>query len=193
MWVRGLRGNSATCSALCQPSVTSSDTCKQIGSFWVWFPGGWVCVHSRTLWFSPKNSPVWLGVSPTAATPTDFFQSEVLRLYFSALEPGVAPCVSLPSCSYPFTRLQTWDHRSASHHLAAHHLCPRCPSLPPLLVWMNVCLSPWLSDFHTVWFSGSSGCFLFSNLLLSFFWSCKEAQVIYRHLRLGWKYKPWFF
>ena len=44
-----------------------------------------------------------------------------------------------------------------------------CPSPPLLPVWMNISsLSPWLSDFHTVQFSVSSGCFLFLNLLLSF-------------------------
>ena len=33
-----------------------------------------VCVYSRTPWVSPTNSPVTLGVSPTAAsTPTDFY------------------------------------------------------------------------------------------------------------------------
>ena len=43
-------------------------------------------------------------------------------------------------------------------------VCPSCLSLPLLPVWMNVSsLSPWLSDFHTVRFSVSSGCFLFLN------------------------------
>ena len=47
---------------------------------------------------------------------------------------------------------------------------------------MNVSsLTLWLSDFHTVQFSVSSGWFLFLNLL-SFFWLCKEEQYI--HLRL---------
>ena len=38
---------------------------------------------------------------------------------------------------------------------------------PPLLpIWMNVSpLTPWLSDFHTIRFSSSSGYFLFLNLL----------------------------
>ena len=36
-------------------------------------PGGWFCVHSRTLWVSPMTSPVRLGVSPAASTPTGFF------------------------------------------------------------------------------------------------------------------------
>ena len=34
--------------------------------------GGWVCVHSRPLWVSPRNSPVRLGVSPAASTPQVF-------------------------------------------------------------------------------------------------------------------------
>ena len=41
---------------------------------------------------------------------------------------------------------------------------PGCPSPPLLPVWMNVSsLSPWSSDFHTVRFSVSFGCFLFLN------------------------------
>ena len=57
---------------------------------------------------------------------------------------------------------------------------PGCRSLPLLLVWTNVSsLSPWLSDFHTVQFSVSSGCFLFLNLLLFFFWLCEEAHCVY--------------
>ena len=45
-----------------------------------------------------------------------------------------------------------------------------CPSPSLLPIGMNVSsLTPWLLDFHTVQFSGISGCFLFLNLLLSFF------------------------
>ena len=46
---------------LCFPSLPSLST----GRLWLfryWFLGGWVCVHSRTLWVSPNNSLVWLGV-----------------------------------------------------------------------------------------------------------------------------------
>ena len=53
---------------------------------------------------------------------------------------------------------------------------------------MNVfSLTPQLSDFHTIRFSGSSGYFLYLNLLLSFFWLCEEGQCIYLHLYLGQK------
>ena len=65
---------------------------------------------------------------------------------------------------------------------------PSCPSPPLLLVWMNVSsLTAWLLDFHTVQFSVSSGCFLFLNLL-PFFWLCEEAQCVYLHLHLSWKW-----
>ena len=44
-----------------------------------------------------------------------------------------------------------------------------CLSQPLLLVWMNVSsLTPWLSDFHTVWFSVSSGWLLFLNCCCPF-------------------------
>ena len=40
--------------------------------------GGWVCVHSRTLWVSPMNSPGRLEVSPAAAsTPTGVFSQRL--------------------------------------------------------------------------------------------------------------------
>ena len=75
---------------------------------------------------------------------------------------------------------------SASSRLAASPVHPSCPSAPLLPVWMNVSsLTPWLSDFHTVQFSESSGYFLFSSLLLSLFWLCEEAKLIYLHLHLG--------
>ena len=76
---------------------------------------------------------------------------------------------------------------SSSHCLATHPFCPSCPSLPLLPVWMNVSsLPPWLSDFHTVWFSVSFGCFLFLNLLSSF-WLCEKAKCISLCLNLGQK------
>ena len=66
-------------------------------------------------------------------------------------------------------------------------LSARLPiSVPP--TGLHECsLTPWLSDFHTVRFSVSSGCFLFLSLSLSFFWLCKEAQCVYLHLHLGRK------
>ena len=70
---RGESGNNGTRWALGQLSVTFPDTHKQIGPVWCWFPGGWVCVHSRTLWVSPTNYPVQLGVSPAMVAPIGFY------------------------------------------------------------------------------------------------------------------------
>ena len=56
-----------------------------------------------------------------------------------------------------------WEIPSASSSFAMCPLCPSCPSPPLQSVWMNVSsLNPWLSDFHAVRVSGSSGCFCFS-------------------------------
>ena len=120
-----------------------------------------------------------------------FFQSEVLRLFFPALEPWVVWSVLLPSCSSQFICMQTWDHPLFQPLPCHKSSLPRCPSLPLLPVWVSVSsLSPWLSDFHTVRFSVSSGCFFVFKLLLSFFWLCEEAHCVYLCLHLGWKPKP---
>ena len=66
-------------------------------------------------------------------------------------------------------------------------LSTRLPiSAPPTSLDECLFFNSWLSDFHTVQFSVSSGCFLFLNLL-SFFWLCEEAQCVYLRLHLGWK------
>ena len=91
----GPRGNNAACSVLCLLSVTFSDSHKQIGPFWCWFPSGRACVCSRTLWVSPRNSPVRLGVSPTAAsTPTGVFSQRFEALFPQAGGLGCADCLT---------------------------------------------------------------------------------------------------
>ena len=46
------------------------------------FSGGQFCVCSRTLWVSPMNFPVRLGVSPTAAsTPSCVFNQRFEALF----------------------------------------------------------------------------------------------------------------
>ena len=119
--------------------------------------------------------------------PHRCFQSEALRLYFPCWSPGLCGLSRSPVVPPGLPARECGTTQSASHHLATSSLSS-CPSPPLLLVWMIVfSLTPWLSNFHTVQFSVSSGCFLFLNLLLPFFWLCKEAQCIYLHLHLGWK------
>ena len=61
-----------------------------------------------------------------------FFQSEVLRLNFSALEPWVVWSVLLPSCSSQFICMQMWD-------------CLVC-QLPPCLLGPSAAALPCLTS-----------------------------------------------
>ena len=118
--------------------------------------------------------------------PHRCFQSEAMRFYFPILEPWVVQSVLLPSHSFQFTFMQMWGH-TVLQLLPHRRFSPSgCPSPPLLPVWINVSsLTPWLSDFHTVRFSGSSGYFFFLNLLLFFLWLCEEAKCVYLYLYLG--------
>ena len=98
--------------------------------------------------------------------PPRFFQSEVLRLYFSMLAPWVARSILLPSFSSQFIRTTMWDllvclplphpvcqlspgpPRSSSCCLGKSPLHPSCPSLPIWSGWMFF-LTPWWSS---IWF-----------------------------------------
>ena len=135
---------------------------------------------------------------PCCLNPHRFLQPEVLRLYFPALEPGLHDCLTpqlfFLVCPHANVRLPT---RPATASPALVLWLPpssessppnSCQSPPLLLVWMDVSsLTSWLLDFHTVQFSGSSGYFLFLNLLLSFFCLYEEAKLIYLCLHLGQK------
>ena len=87
----------------------------------------------------------------------------------------LAPQLFLPVslCCAP-----VWD-RWVCQPLPCHESSPPCcPSPPLLLVWMNVSsLSPWLSDFHAVRFSVSSGCFLFLNCCCPSFGCARRHSV----------------
>ena len=62
---------------------------------------------------------------------------------------------------------------------------PGCPSPPFLQVWMNVSsLTPWLSDFHTVQYSGRS-VFFFLIGGCCVFWLYEKVKCIYLCLHLG--------
>ena len=58
------------------------------------------------------------------------------------------------------------------------------------LVWMTISLIPWF--FHAVWFSGTSGCLLILDWLLSSFWLCEEMKGFYLCFHLGWNSKIFF-
>ena len=110
---------------------------------------------------------------------------KALFLHIGTLSFAVCLTPQLFLLVYLHANVETPDLPAA---LAMSPPYPGCLSLPLLPVWMNVSSwTPWLSEFHTVWFSGSCGYFLFLNFLS--FWLCEEAQCIYLHLCLGWKQK----
>ena len=71
-------------------------------------PGGWICLCFRTLWVSPVNSPVRLGISPATATPTGFYSQRFWGFISLALEPWLAWSVLLSSGSSWFIHMQMW-------------------------------------------------------------------------------------
>ena len=144
-------------------------------------PGGWACVHSRTLWVSPTNSPVRLGVSPATVTLTGF-SVRGLRLYFP---PGTLGCgsVLLPSSSSRFIRMQMWDHLVSQPPPRHKSSPPSCPAPPLLSVWMNVSSVglPHSSIFWKFWLL-----FVFKFVVVLLL-VVRGGTVCLSHLHLGWK------
>ena len=144
-----------------------------------------------------------LGVSSAAApTPMDVFTQRFEALFPHAGALGCSVCFA-PCHLSGLSMRKCGAAGSASHHLVGsarwslacpirptvHHIsgsgsvfpspvCPGCPSAPLLPVWMNVSsLSPWLSNFHTVQFSVSSGCFLFLNCCCPSFGCARRHSI----------------
>ena len=121
----GPRGSRAACSALCWFQSLPPLPTSKLGPSGADSPGGWVCVCSRPLWVSPMNSPVRLGVSPTAAsTPTGVFGHRFEAL-FPHWDPGLWVCLA------PQLFLPVYPHTNVG------------PPAPPATVFPQV-LSGWL-------------------------------------------------
>ena len=134
------------------------------------FPGGWLCVGSKTLWVSLMNSPVRLGVSPTATTPQVFVVRGFEALFPCTVALGCAICLA-PQLFLPV-------------HLHANVGLPGPPAttLPRVLsAWLPISVPPtgldeffffnslvvglpYSSIFWQFWL------FFVFNVLLSFFW-----------------------
>ena len=72
--------------------------------------------------------------------------------------------------------------------LASQPCLPGLLDFAPLPIWMIVAsLSPWLSYFHTVPFSDSSGCHLFWDVVTVVLWLYEEAKYVNLRLHLDQK------
>ena len=130
-------------------------THKQIGPFWCWFLGRWVCVHSRPLWVSLATLLWGWEFLLLPPQPPQVFSVRGLRLYFPALEPWFAWSVLLPGCSSLFFCTQMWDRQSACHRLA--HPGPPAAALPQVLsAQLSISTPP----------TGLDKCFFFNSLVV---------------------------
>ena len=101
------------------------------------------------------------------------FQLEVLRLYFPALGPWVVGMSHSPVVPPSLSARKCGTTCSARPSPPANALLRVLSTWLPVsttpMVWVSVSsLSPWLSDFHTVRFSGSSHCFLVFKFVVVF-------------------------
>ena len=154
----------------------------------------WVSLYTfRILWDSPVNSAVWLGVSPTATTPTYFFTARRFDSLVSCTETlGFTACLSrspiaLPGLYACKCGLPTW---SAT--------LPCYVSSPP---WLPLSAPPPTRDecvFNSLvvgppckWFTGSCGCFFFYIGCHSSFGCAKKWSIsAYVSILAG---TPWLF
>ena len=169
-WGRGLRGSNGACSALCGfqslPPLPTSKLGPSGGDSWVdgfvYILGPCGSLQWTLLWgweFFPLPQPPQIFTTRSfealfTHTGTLGWMICLTPHLFLPIHPHAnvgPPAPQLP----PLHRVcqQLPCHKSSS---------PGCPSPNPLPVWMNVSsLTPWLSDFHTLWFSVSSGGFCF--------------------------------
>ena len=121
--------------------------------------GGLDCVHSRTLWFSPINSLVRLGVSPAVTTPTGIYSQRCEAFFSNARTLGCVVCLAPQLFLLAYLHVNvgslslsaaTSSTLSASHCLVVYPRHLIFLSLPLLPIWMNISLTPCLLDFHTI-------------------------------------------
>ena len=168
----------------CFQSLPSLST-NRLGPFRFWFLGGWACVYSRILWAPWMDSPVKMTVSPTITTPIGFYSQRFWGFSFWPWNPGLCGLSHSPVVPPGLSAQVCGISRSPGTALL-RVLSARCPTSPLLPVCMNVSLTLWLLDFHTVQFSDSSGCSLFLNWLFILLLVVRGSEV-YLHLHLGQK------
>ena len=163
-------------------------------TFRCWFPDGWVCVHSRTLWVSPVDSFVRLGVSSTFTIPTEFYSQRFWVFSFMLWNPGFHGLSHSPVAPPSLSTHEWENNQSASHCLTCLGQSPAL--LQVLSAWLPISAPPTSLDecffislvvripcsliFWQFWLV------LFLNWLLHFFWLCEKVKHFYLYYNLGW-------
>ena len=137
---------------------------------------------------SHQQALLWGWESLPPLQPPQVLQPDVLRVFFSpALETWLAQSILLPNCSSPFIHMQTWDHLVLQPPPCGEFSLSWLPvyipptSLDECFFFNSLVVGlPYSSSFWQIWVV------LVLNLLLSFFWLCKEAKCIYPCHHLGW-------
>ena len=153
-----------------------------------------MCVCSRPLWVSPRNSPVRLGVSPAAAsTPAGVFNQWFEALFPGAGTLGCAVCHRVhqllpcgPAADLP-TRLHNpppgWVHQllPCPRVLSAHlPISTRPTGLDECFFFISLVVG-----LHTVRFSVSSGGFSLNCCCPSFGCAGRRSVSIYASILAG--------
>ena len=197
----GLRGSNGACFPSL-PDFSHSPCYPQSN----WAPlvliPGWLGLCTLTCG-SPTNSPVRLGVSPTAAsTPTGVFNQRFEALFPLCWSPGLRGLLCSPASlvylcvnvgprgllAVALPASSTIRHLTGSSQPLPYlksslpHLRVSAPPTSPHEFFFFISLVvrlPYSSIFCPFWL------FFVFKLLLSFFWLCEEAQCVYLHLHLG--------
>ena len=117
------------------------------------FPGGWVCVHYRTLWVSPTNSPVSLGVTPAAiSTPTGVVSQRFEALFPCTETMGCAVCLAPQLLLLVYLHTNVGLPSPQSTNLPGPLGPPAAALLRVLSAWLPISASP---PFLLVWMNVS--------------------------------------
>ena len=186
MWGRGQKGDNPISSAFAPLSISSSTNHKWIVPFqvlpWWWFLGGVVYILGLCGLFQRTLLWDWQILPPPQ--PQQVFTVRGFQAFF--------PCAGTLGCAVCLTLqlfLPVYLHSNVEPPAVPATISPTQLPISTSSAGLGECFffSSLVVGFRTVRFSGSSGCFLFLNWLLSLFWLCKKAKHIYLCFHLGQK------
>ena len=191
MWQRGPIGNNATCSALPLLSITCPTSHSELCPFRCW-PGTDSYVGRLGYFLGPhgplQQTLLWDWEFLPPPQPPQIFTAkgfEALVSHTGALGCTVCVASQLSLLVYPHMKV---DHLVCQLPPCRTSSPPQLPvSTPPSGLDECCCFNSLVVRISIRFDFLAVVCFLFLNLLLSFFWLYEEAQCIYLRLHLGQK------